>query len=86
MWAEWCESCKQMDSTTFTNSNIIDTLYKQSWVSLKLDMTIMNDRTKKIQEKYKIKSLPTLILIPDPSNLDNKINLQGFVSCKNSSG
>ena len=63
MWAEWCTACKEMDAKTFSDDKVIAILREKKWVLLKLDLTKANEKTKKIQEKYKLSGLPSLVLI-----------------------
>jgi thiol:disulfide interchange protein DsbD len=78
VWAEWCESCKKMDLTTFSDDLVIKELKKNSWVLLKLDLTLSNDYTEKLRKKYKVTGLPTVI-IKHPSKSE-QLALNGFVS------
>ncbi|MFK7872676.1 MAG: protein-disulfide reductase DsbD family protein [Oligoflexales bacterium] len=61
MWAEWCESCKKMDATTFSSEEVINYFQKHHWVLLKLDLTQDTPETQSIQKRYQLAGLPTLI-------------------------
>ena len=76
MWAEWCEVCKKMDQSTFKSTKLKDFLEKESWVLLKLDLTKSTERSQEIYEKYDLKGLPTLVILPD-GKLQNKVLLSG---------
>ena len=80
MWAEWCEACKKMDITTFSNPQTIAKLNKQEWVLLKLDLTESTDENDEIQERYKVQGLPTLIILKDPKKPQDMIRLSGYVN------
>lgn len=79
-WAEWCIACKKMEVETFMNPKIRKELADHDWVLLKLDLTETNDLTDAIQEKYDIKSLPTVTIIPRGglSQFENKRTLVGY--------
>ena len=79
MWAEWCELCKKMDRTTFSNQKLMKTLKENNWTLLKLDLTHTTDITDSYRKKYGVKGLPALIIIPDP-NKNEKIILNGYVT------
>ena len=32
MWAEWCEACKKMDTTTFSDPTVIKQLIEKGYV------------------------------------------------------
>ncbi len=63
-WAEWCEACKKMDAQTFSDNQIVSLLQDKGWVLLKLDLTETSLENDKLQEKYKISGLPTLLYVP----------------------
>jgi len=79
LWAEWCEACKKMDTTTFQDPKIINIL-KKNWVLLKLDFTKLNFLTKSQQKKYQVQSLPVLIIIPPNQDIKKKHVLYGYTS------
>lgn len=79
MWAEWCEACKKMDKTTFSDSTVIETL-SRDWVLLKMDLTESTEANDKIQEKYALQGLPTLVLLPHSADLAKRRSLTSYVS------
>lgn len=79
MWAEWCEACKKMDTSTFVDPNVVQEL-SQHWVTLKLDLTESNDANDAVQEKYGLQGLPTLVLVPPTGDITARQNLAGYVS------
>lgn len=79
MWAEWCEACKKMDNSTFADPVLLEVLAKD-WVLLKTDLTESSDQNDKIQEKYGLQSLPTLVLLPATADVARRRNITGFVS------
>ena len=78
-WAEWCEACKKMDVTTFAEPDVIDTLGK-GWILIKLDLTESTDENDALQEKYGIRSLPTLTMIPSSGNLAKIEHIVGYAN------
>lgn len=79
MWAEWCEACKEMDESLFSNNKVIQELKDNNWVLLRFDLTQENEANAKIQEKYGVKGLPTLIIVPN-GDMNNLIKIRGSVS------
>ncbi len=79
MWAEWCESCKKMDVTTFVDGKVLTEL-SENWVALKLDLTESNDANDSIQEKYGLQGLPTLVLVPPSGDIGQRQNLAGYIA------
>ena len=55
-----------MEASTFSDPTVIETLNKQGWTLLKFDLTRPDEGTDDIRDRYKVQSLPTLILIPNP--------------------
>ncbi len=80
MWAEWCESCKKMEVNTFQDKAFLREVVQQGWILLKLDLTEAGDYSDKIQQRYGIQSLPSVVLIPNPKQPDKTIILSGYVS------
>lgn len=79
MWAEWCEACKKMDGTTFTDPKVIE-LLDTGWVSAKLDLTEDSDFNTEIQTRYGLQSLPTLVMLPADGDMSKKELITGYVS------
>lgn len=79
MWAEWCEACKKMDVTTFVDPKVTQTL-ADGWIALKLDLTETDAASEAIQKKYKIPSLPTLVLLPPGGDLAGQKSIVGYVN------
>lgn len=78
-WAEWCEACKKMDKTTFTDPEVTKRL-NDNWIVLKLDLTESNDENDALIQKYGIPSLPTLVLLPPNGEIGKKKLILGFTS------
>lgn len=78
MWAEWCEACKKMDTSTFIDPGVINQL-AEGWIVLKMDLTESNDANDAIQVKYGLQGLPTLVLVPANGDIGAKQNLAGYV-------
>jgi thiol:disulfide interchange protein DsbD len=78
-WAEWCEACKKMDGSTFSEAPVIAALTK-GWTTIKLDLTESSEANDAIQQKYALPSLPTLVLLPPDGNLTKMQMISGFVN------
>jgi thiol:disulfide interchange protein DsbD len=79
-WAEWCEACKKMDGSTFTDPLVIKTINGAGFVLIKLDLTESTDENELLMEKYEIHSLPTLTLLRPGGEMKDKQSILGFVS------
>ncbi len=77
-WAEWCEACKKMEKTTFSDAEVVKIL-QDDWVLGKIDLTTQDSSAEAFQKHYDIIGLPTLILLPESGQTDRKILITGFV-------
>lgn len=80
MWAEWCESCKKMEATTFRDKDFIREVRERGWVLLRFDLTEANEKSDKIQNRFGIQSLPTLVIIPNAEEPEKRVLIHGYVS------
>ena len=80
-WAEWCEACKKMASTTFKEPVLVDEL-ENHWILLKLDLTEDNETNDALIAKYKMPGLPTMVLVPADGNLEKKHRIVGEKSAE----
>jgi thiol:disulfide interchange protein DsbD len=60
-FAEWCTACRELDEKTWPDESVQK--LAAGFVPLKLDMTKKNEATSKIQKKYNILGMPTVILM-----------------------
>ena len=77
-WAEWCVACKKMDVTTFVDPEVVSIISERKIIPLKLDLTEINDETDKLQKKYNIVGLPTVILLEKGGDLSSMKILSGL--------
>ncbi len=68
-YADWCVPCKELDSQTFSTSEVIER--SRRFVMLKVDLTSADDpQAKALTEKYQIRGVPTLVFLkPDGTEL-----------------
>jgi len=59
--AEWCNPCKKMDVTVFTNHEVQRELGR--FVAGKIDMTEDSEEGDKLKERYGATTLPTIVLL-----------------------
>lgn len=74
-WADWCVACKELDAITFKNEKVKEVL--SGFKAYKSDLTKTDDETKKIYQKFKIISLPTVLVIDSKGNEVKRIT--GFM-------
>jgi len=76
-WAEWCVACKELDVLTYNDEVVAKRL--EDFVLIKLNYTEGTPVSDRMQSKYKIVGLPTVIFIDrDGNELPHK-RLTGFI-------
>jgi thiol:disulfide interchange protein DsbD len=76
--AEWCIPCKEMDATTFRDPDVRDEA--ESFVMVKLDMTLEGEENDRLTEQLLIRGVPTtLFLDPSGEEAERKV---GYVSAE----
>ena len=75
-YADWCKYCKELDARTFSHPQVVTAL--QGFRALKVDI----EKEPRLEEKYKILGVPTIVFIgPDGKELE-KLRLFGFKSAE----
>jgi len=69
-YADWCQPCKWMDKTTFTNSNVVDML-NSNFVTYKANIDTKDGFLTK--EKYGIQFLPTILIFNTKGELVERL-------------
>ncbi len=77
-YADWCIPCKELDKRTFPQPEVVEIARK--FVMLKVNLTSSNDLVAvRLKNQYKIKGVPTLVLLkPDGSEAES-LRMVGFV-------
>lgn len=68
IWASWCAACLEMEHTIWQDSGIVDTL-NSNYVTLKLDYTTPSAELQKLVDKWGVKGLPAIIILPPGANV-----------------
>ncbi len=69
-YATWCGPCKWMDQTTFANETV-STLLNENYIAIKVNIDEFDGYEAK--EKYKVSSLPTMIIFNSKGKMVDKI-------------
>lgn len=59
-FATWCGPCKMLDEQTYSDSRVIEA--SRGWIMVRIDV----DENQALTRKYKINSIPTIVLL-DPN-------------------
>ncbi len=75
-YASWCVSCKELDSITFKNKEVISKLKK--FTLLKADVTKNNDDDKAMQKRFSVVGPPALIFWDKEKNEVKSAQIVGY--------
>ncbi len=81
LYADWCGACKEYDSVTFKDEEVIKAL-KSRFVPTRVDFTIPNDTTDEIERDFKVIGLPTILFIDGNGTEIKDSRLTGFLEPK----
>lgn len=77
-YAEWCIPCKEMDISTFVESEVVE--ISRHFVMLKADLTTSRDPlTKRLRREYKVRGVPTYVFITPEGTEAEELRMVGFV-------
>lgn len=80
-YADWCIPCKEMDKTTFVNSQVVEK--SRSFVMLKLDLTgSRNPLAKKLEKKLQIKGVPTYVFLKPDGEEIRELRTVGYIKAE----
>jgi thiol:disulfide interchange protein DsbD len=60
--AEWCAACKELDESTFSDPTVKQTVADR-FVPLKVDATEETDEVVRLEDKYGVPGLPTVLMM-----------------------
>lgn len=72
-YADWCPYCKELDEKTFKDTRVQDKL-SQNYVAVKIN----TDDNPELASKYKVYSLPTLVILNSDGQEVKRYN--GYIS------
>ncbi len=74
--AEWCKACKELEAHTFSDPAVAKQLSK--WVTLRIDLTEESPALEILQQRYKVRGLPTVTFISPEGEQLEALTLTGF--------
>ncbi len=75
-YAEWCSPCKALDKKVFMDSEVV--ALSRQFVTVRVDLTTKHPYQQELQEKFKIKGVPTIIFINRDGLVENE-TIESFV-------
>lgn len=79
-YADWCESCKEMDATTFKDPEVKQALERV--VMIKIDVTHHNSETQALMKDFNVVAPPTFLFYNKKGEELTQLRLAGEVSVK----
>ena len=61
-FADWCAACKELDESTFSDPAVRQTVVDR-FVPLKVDATEETEEVSRLEEKYGVPGLPTVLMM-----------------------
>lgn len=78
--ADWCESCHEMDKTTYKDEKVINKL-KTDFITVKLNIS-KSKEAEIIRKEYGVNQFPTIIFLNRDGKFMEKYSLFGFLNAK----
>lgn len=76
-WATWCLACKELEHKTFSDPHVKEAL--TDFVTLQVDMTTGKDKiANEAYERFKVRGLPTVVLIGRDGEERKDLRLEWF--------
>jgi len=75
--ADWCFPCRQMNSSVFTDPEVIQ--LGRQFVPLKIDLTREHPQQEYLQETYSLKGVPTIIFLDRRGSNREDLRIESYV-------
>ncbi|MBN1153386.1 thioredoxin fold domain-containing protein [candidate division KSB1 bacterium] len=79
-YADWCAPCKEMDSKTFSNDEIIEKA--KTFTMVKVDLTSYKEETNTFKNKYKVTGMPTFVFLDEKGDEIEELRTIGYADDK----
>lgn len=79
-WASWCVACKELDTVTFKDAEVIRKL--QQFTLLEADVTQNSDEDKELQKRFGVVGPPALIFWDDKKQEMQSVKIIGYKNPK----
>lgn len=76
-YADLCGPCKAMDREVFTHPQVVR--LSQNFVNLRVDLTTQHPEQEKLQARYHIRGVPTLLFMDSNGNEVESLRIEGHV-------
>jgi thioredoxin:protein disulfide reductase len=76
-YADWCFPCRQMNSSVFTDPEVIH--LGRQFVPLKIDLTREHPQQEYLQETYSLKGVPTIIFLDRRGSNREDLRIESYV-------
>ncbi len=78
--ADWCAACKELELNTFSDPEIKSFLDKNIFIAI--DVTITNDDTNELLQKYDVVGLPHVMFFDKNGNLLPELTISSYITAE----
>lgn len=78
--ADWCGACKELELKTFSDPKIKDFLDKNIFIPI--DVTVTNDDTNELLQKYGVIGLPHVMFFDQEGNLLPELTISSYITAE----
>jgi thiol:disulfide interchange protein DsbD len=75
--AEWCEPCEILDRKVFRDPEVVK--LSSHFLTMRVDLTVLHPRQKKILERYGVRGVPTVLFINKEGVEEKSLRVQYLV-------
>lgn len=75
--ADWCIPCHELDHQTFSDPGVAE--LARRFVPLKVDMTRIGERERRLKQQYRIQGVPTIVFIDGTGVERERLRVSGFL-------
>jgi thiol:disulfide interchange protein DsbD len=78
--ADWCGACKELENKTFKDPQVLSFLSQNEFLAI--DVTVTNEETNELLQKYKVMGLPHVMFFDKDGNLLPELTISSYISPK----
>lgn len=78
--ADWCGACKELENKTFKDPQVREFLNQNQFLAI--DVTVTNDETNELLQKYQVMGLPHVMFFDKDGNLLPELTISSYISPK----
>ena len=76
-YADWCGPCRTMEKKVFRNPAVVR--LGKEFVTLRIDLTQSHPYQERLQEKYQVRGVPTIIFLNRQGVEENALRIESYM-------